>query len=88
MVFLLSVEPRLALEPIQPPIQWIPGVLTPVVNWSWHEADRSPLSSARLRMVKLYYHSQKCLQSIVHNYIVAYKTVAMQRSGEITCVAW
>jgi hypothetical protein len=26
-------------------IQWVPGALSPGVNWSWHESDHSPTSA-------------------------------------------
>jgi hypothetical protein len=40
---------RLALGPTQPPIQWVPGALSPGVKWPGHEADYSPPSSAEVK---------------------------------------
>jgi hypothetical protein len=30
------------MDPTQPPIDWIPGVLSAVGKWSGHESDHSP----------------------------------------------
>jgi hypothetical protein len=43
--FLFSVSSRLVLGPTQPPIQWVPGVLSPGVKRPEREADYSPTSS-------------------------------------------
>jgi hypothetical protein len=37
---------RPALEPTQPPSQWVPGDLYPGVQWQVREAERSPPSGA------------------------------------------
>jgi len=34
------------LGPIQSPAQWVPGALSPGVEWPHYEADHSPPSSA------------------------------------------
>jgi hypothetical protein len=34
----------------QPPIQWVPGTLTPGVKWTEREADHSPPLSAEVKM--------------------------------------
>jgi len=47
--FLLATASRPALVPIQPPIQWVPGALTPGVKWTGLEADHSPPPSAEVK---------------------------------------
>jgi hypothetical protein len=48
---------KMALEPTQPPIQWIPGVLSLEVKWPGNDADHSPPSSAEVKEgVELYLH--------------------------------
>jgi hypothetical protein len=37
------------LGPTQPPIQWLPGVLSPALKRPWLEADHSPPSSAEVK---------------------------------------
>jgi hypothetical protein len=44
--YILSTTLRPNLRPIQPPIQWIPGALSPGVKRQGREADHSPPSSA------------------------------------------
>jgi len=40
---------RLALEPTQPPIQWVPGVPTPGIKLPGRECDNSPPSRANVK---------------------------------------
>jgi hypothetical protein len=40
---------RPALGFTQPPIQWVPGALSPGVKQKGREADRSPLTSAEVK---------------------------------------
>ena len=44
-----SPESWLALESTYPPIQWVPGALTPGVNQLGNEGDHSPLSIAEVK---------------------------------------
>jgi hypothetical protein len=44
-IFLFSTASRPAVGPTQPPIQWVPGALSPGVKRKWREADHSPPSS-------------------------------------------
>jgi hypothetical protein len=44
-----STERRPALGSTQPPIQWVPGALSPRVKRQGREADHSPPSSADVK---------------------------------------
>jgi hypothetical protein len=48
-IFLYSTVSRLALRPIQPPIQWVLGALSPGVKQLGHEAAHSPPCSAKVK---------------------------------------
>jgi hypothetical protein len=48
-IFLFSTASRLDLGPTQPPIQWVPGVLSPAVKRPGREADHSLSSSAEVK---------------------------------------
>jgi hypothetical protein len=45
-IFTSSYRPDL---PMQPPIQWVPGDLSPKVKWPGCEADHSPSTSAEVK---------------------------------------
>jgi hypothetical protein len=45
-IFLFTTASKMALEPTQPPIQWVPGVLSFGVKRPGREADHSPPSTA------------------------------------------
>jgi len=45
-IFLFAISSRPALEPTQPPSQWVPEVLSRRVKRQEREADHSPPSSA------------------------------------------
>jgi hypothetical protein len=47
--FLFFTSSRPALGSTQPPIQWIPGALSPVLKWPELEADHSPPTSAEVK---------------------------------------
>jgi hypothetical protein len=54
---LFTTASRMALEPTQPPIQWVPGALSLGVKRLGREADYSPPSSAEVKeWVELYLH--------------------------------
>jgi hypothetical protein len=42
----LSVLSRPVLVPTLPPIQWIPGTISPWVKWPGHEVDRASVKNA------------------------------------------
>jgi hypothetical protein len=48
-IFLFTTASRTALGPTQPPIQWVPGVLSVGVKRPGREADHSPPSSAEVK---------------------------------------
>jgi hypothetical protein len=48
-IFLLTTLFRLASGPTQPPVQWVPGVLSLGVRWVGREADHSLPSSAEVK---------------------------------------
>jgi hypothetical protein len=48
-IFCSPRRPEPVLGPTQPPIQWIPGVLSPGVKWPGREADHSPPTSAEVK---------------------------------------
>jgi hypothetical protein len=50
-IFLYSTASRRALGSTQPPIQWVPGALSP-----GREVDHSSPSSAKVKHVELYLH--------------------------------
>jgi hypothetical protein len=48
-IFLFTTASRTALEPTQPPIQWVPGTLSLGIKRPGREADHSPPSSAEVK---------------------------------------
>jgi hypothetical protein len=52
--FLFSTASRPALGPTQPPIQWVPGALSPGVKRQEREADHSPPISAEVKKMWIY----------------------------------
>jgi hypothetical protein len=65
-IFLFTTASRLALEPTQSPIQWIPGALSLGVKRPGLEADYSPPPSAEVRQyVEFYLHSPVRLHGVV-----------------------
>jgi hypothetical protein len=52
--FLFSTSSRPALGPIQPPIQWAPGALSPGVKRQGREDDHSPPTSAEVKKMWIY----------------------------------
>jgi hypothetical protein len=65
-IFLFTTASRTALEPTQPPIQWVPGALSLGVKRPGREADHSLPSSAEVKeCVELYLHSPIRLHGVV-----------------------
>jgi hypothetical protein len=52
--FLFSTSSRPALGSNQPPIQWVPGALSPGVKRQVREADHSPPASAEVKKMWMY----------------------------------
>jgi hypothetical protein len=52
--FLFSKSSRPALRSTQPPIQWVPGALSPGVKRPGREVDRSPPTSAEVKKMRIY----------------------------------
>jgi hypothetical protein len=52
--FHFSVSSRPALGSTQPPIQWVPGALSPRVKWPGSEADHSPPTIAEVSKTWVY----------------------------------
>jgi hypothetical protein len=48
-IFLFTTASRTALEPTQPPIQWVPRALSLGLKRQGSEADHSPPSSAEVK---------------------------------------
>jgi hypothetical protein len=48
-ILLLSIASTLAMGPTQPPIQWLPGAVSPGVNRQGREADNSRPSSVEVK---------------------------------------
>jgi hypothetical protein len=68
-IFLFTTASRLALRPIQPLIQWVPGALSLRVKRPGREADHSPPSRAKVKeCVELYLHSRIRLHCVVLSY--------------------
>jgi hypothetical protein len=48
-IFLFSIASRLAPGPAQPPMQWVPGAISPGIKRPGPEADHTPPSSAEVK---------------------------------------
>jgi hypothetical protein len=65
-ILLFTTTSRMAVGPIQPPIQWVPGDLSLGVKQPGDEADCSPPSSAKVKeCMELYLLSPICLHGMV-----------------------
>jgi hypothetical protein len=70
-IFLYSTASRATLGPTQPPIQWVPGALSPGVKRPRCEADHSPPSSAEVKRGGDISLLTVCLHGVVLNYLSA-----------------
>jgi hypothetical protein len=52
--FLFPSSSRAVLGPTQPPIQWVPGAISPGVKWPEREANHSPPTSAEVKKMRIY----------------------------------
>jgi hypothetical protein len=62
-IFIFFIEFRLALVPTQPPVQWVPGILSLGIKWLGCEADHSPPSTAKIKnggVIPLLPHTSSC----------------------------
>jgi hypothetical protein len=53
-IFLFSTSSSPVLGPIQPPIQWVTGSLSPEVKWLGREADHLPTTIAEVKNTWIY----------------------------------
>jgi hypothetical protein len=53
-IFLFSTSSRSALEPTQPPIQWVTGALSPWIKREGREADNSSPVSTEVKKMWIY----------------------------------
>jgi hypothetical protein len=68
ITFCFDTASRPALEPTQPPIQWVQRALSLRVKQPGHEADHSPPYSAEVKeCVEIYFHSPIRLNGVVLN---------------------
>jgi hypothetical protein len=63
--FSLGHNVKPVLGPTQPPNQWVPEATG--VKQTWHEADHSPLPSAKIKMVDPYFYFPIYLHCVVFN---------------------
>jgi hypothetical protein len=52
--FLYHTSSRPAVGSIQPPIQWVPGTLSPRVTRPWRKADNLPPAIAEVKKIWIY----------------------------------
>jgi hypothetical protein len=51
---IISTFSRPALDPTEPPIQWVPGALSTELKRLGREADHSPATSAEVKKIWIY----------------------------------
>jgi hypothetical protein len=45
-----TIQSTATLEPIHPPVQWVPGILSPGLMWPGCEANHSCISSSEIHV--------------------------------------
>jgi hypothetical protein len=65
---------RLALEPAQPPMQWVPGTLSPGVKRQGSEADHSPPGSAEMKKTWVSTFQRTHFVVFIYFFIKSFKT--------------
>jgi hypothetical protein len=76
-IFLFSIECRLALGPTQPPIQWVPGSVSPGVKRHHVKLMTYVHLVPKLRMMELKLPSPMLLWFLVLNYIINEGTTSL-----------
>jgi hypothetical protein len=66
-IFLFSAGSGLTLGPTQPPIQWVPRIISLGLKRPGRDGDHSPLLAPRSRTMELYLHSPIRLHGVVLN---------------------
>jgi hypothetical protein len=66
-IFLSSIMSRPALEPTQPPVQWVPGAVYPGIKRQGVKLTTLLHLVPMLRMVELYLHSPIHFHGVVLN---------------------
>jgi hypothetical protein len=64
-IFLLSTASRSGLGPTLPPIQWVPGAISPGVKWPGREDDHSPPTSAVVKNTSIYTSTWRSIPPLV-----------------------
>jgi hypothetical protein len=98
-LFSLLQTSMLALRPIQLPIPWVPGVLSPWVKWLEHETDQSPpsCSEAKNKLSHAIYHppsipswhgQNRCICTICANKLCLTLTCSLESPLKVSlCLA-
>jgi hypothetical protein len=50
-IFYFITMSRDDMKPIQPPVEWVPEVLSPELKWLEHEGDHSAVTSIKIKNV-------------------------------------
>jgi hypothetical protein len=78
--FYFSMSSRLALGPAEPPIQWIPGTLSPSVKWQGREADHSPPIGAEVKKTWIY--------TSASSYVFMAQCLVKDRDNFLNIILW
>jgi hypothetical protein len=75
--FLFFKSSRPALRSTQPPIQWVPGALSPGIKRPGREAVHSPPTSAEVKKILIYKSTPTRLHGVVLNSLSTGKTLPL-----------